>query len=58
MAASASNTTTVQYPIWIDGDNIYCDEAKLQKHLTQKLNYSETDTERIIQQINGHIEYD
>ena len=55
MAASVSNTTTVQYPIWIDGDNIYCDEAKLKEHLTQKLNYNENDADGIIQQINEHI---
>ena len=57
MAASAYNTTTVQYPIWINKDRIYCDEAKLLNHLTQKLRYNENDGVRIIQQINGHIEY-
>ena len=55
MAASASNTTTVQYPIWIDGDKISCDDAKLKYHLTHELNYNENDAARIIQQINGHI---
>ena len=55
MAASVSNTTSGQYPIWIDGDNIYCDEAKLKDHLTQKLNYNENDADGIIQQINEHI---
>ena len=57
MAASASNTTTVQYPIWIDGDKIYCDEAKLADHLTQKLNYNENGAARVSQQITGHIKY-
>ena len=56
MAASASNTTTVQYPIWIDEVEIYCDEAKLKHHLTHKLNYNENDAARIFQQISGHIE--
>ena len=57
MAASASNTTTVQYPICIDGDNIYCDEAKLKDHLTRKLNCNENDAAVILQQITGHIKY-
>ena len=56
MAASASNTTTVQYPIWIDRDNMYCDEANFKNHLAQKLNYSKNDANIIIQQINGYIE--
>ena len=57
MAASAFNTTTAQYPIWIEEDKIYCDEAKLLNHLTQNLNYNKNDADRIIQQINGHIKY-
>ena len=55
MAASASNTTTGQYPIWIDGDKISCDDAKLKYHLTHELNYNENDSIGITQQINGHI---
>ena len=58
MAASASNTTTGQYPICIeniDFDKIHCDEAKLKDHLTHKLNYNENDAARIFQQITGHI---
>ena len=50
-AASASNTTTLQYPMWIVDDKIYCDEAKLNHHLIQKLNYNEDNACRVIQQI-------
>ena len=57
MEASASNTTTVQYPIWIDGDKIYCDEAKLKDHLTDELNYNGNDATKITEQINGHMKY-
>ena len=53
MAASASNTTTVQYPIWIEEDKIYCDDAKLKEHLTQKLDCNKNDVVKIVQQING-----
>ena len=56
MAASAS-ITTGQYPLWIEENEIYCDEAKLKYHLTQNLNYNKNDADRIIQQINGHIKY-
>ena len=56
MAASASDTTTVQYPIWIDDDKIYCDEAKLKDHLTDKLNYNGNDAAKITEQINENIE--
>ena len=55
MAASASNTTTRQHPIWIQEDNIYCNEVKLLDHLTRNPNYNENDAASIIQQINGHI---
>ena len=55
MAASASTSTTAQYPTWIEEDKIYCDEAKLEDHLRQKLNYNENDAARIFQQITGHI---
>ena len=50
-AASASNTTTLQYPMWIVDDKIYCDEAELKHHLIQKLNYNEDNACRVIQQI-------
>ena len=53
-AASASNTTTLQYPIyhmWIVDNKIYCDEAELKHHLIQKLNYDEDNACRVIQQI-------
>ena len=52
-AASASNTTTQQYPIWIVDDKIYCDEAELKHHLIQKLNYNEDNACRVIQQITA-----
>ena len=58
MAASAYNTSVVQYPIWIERNVLYCDEGKLKDHITHKLNYKENDADRIIQQINGHIKYD
>ena len=57
MAASAFITTTGQYPIWIEEDKIYCDEAKLKDHLTQNLNYNETDAAMIVQRLTGHIKY-
>ena len=50
-AASASNRTTLQYPKWIEDDNIYCDEAELKHHLLQKLNYNEDNACRVLQQI-------
>ena len=50
-AASASNTTTLQYPMWIVDNKIYCDEAVLKHHLIQKLDYNEDNVCRVIQQI-------
>ena len=50
-AASASNTTSLQYPMWIVDDKIYCDQAELKHHLMQKLNYNEDNACRVIQQI-------
>ena len=57
MAASAYNTITGEYLVWIEEDKIYCDEAKLIDHLTQKLNYSGNDAAMIIQQLTGHMKY-
>ena len=53
MGASVSNATIGQYPIWIDGRKIYCDEAKLNDHLTQNLKYNGNDAASIIEQIDG-----
>ena len=50
-AASASNTTTLQYPMWIVDDKIYCNEAELKHHLIQKLNYNEDNACRVTQHI-------
>ena len=52
-AASASNTTTLQYPMRIVDDEIYCNEAELKHHLIQKLNYNEDNACRVIQQITA-----
>ena len=57
-AASASNTTTLQYPMWIVDDKIYCDEAELKHHLIQKLNYNEDNACRVIQQITELLDND
>ena len=50
-AASASNTTTPQYPMWIVDNKIYCDGAELKQFLIQKLNYNEYNACRVTQQI-------
>ena len=51
MAASASNTTTLQYPMCIVDNKIYCDEAELKHQLIQILNYNKYNACRVIQQI-------
>ena len=57
MAVSTCNKTIVQHPIWLDGHEIYCDDAKLLNHLTHELKYNENDAARIIQQITVHLKH-
>ena len=59
MAASASDPTSKQYPIWITNQpgrqrlfyKIYFDEAGLNYHLIRKLSYNEDDANSVVKQI-------
>ena len=55
MAASALNTTTVQYPIWIEDDKIHCDEDGLKHHMASNLDYNENAAIRTARQITEHM---
>ena len=59
MAASASNPTTKQFPIWITSQpgrhrlssyKIHSDDARLKHHLIRKLSYKEDDANRVVKQ--------
>ena len=41
---------TVRFPIWINDNEIYCDEAQLEQHLVQKLNYDENCADRLVKE--------
>ena len=55
MAASALNTTTVQYPIWIEDDKIHCDEDGLKHHMASNLDYNENAAIGTARQISEHM---
>ena len=42
---------TVRFPIWINDNEIYCDEAQLEQHLVQKLNYDENRADRLVKEV-------